>query len=104
MTRRVYSSRPRTQGGGETNDEEEWAMMGIRKAAVFAWSVAALAGGGMAALAAADTAAEEAHIRGINDAWVKAYNAANADGLAALYADDAVLSPPGVPAARGRAA
>ena len=35
---------------------------------------------------------------------MKAYNAGDADGLVALYAEDAVLSPPGAPAARGHAA
>jgi uncharacterized protein (TIGR02246 family) len=46
-------------------------------------------------------AADEATIRGINPAWFKAYNAGDANGLVALYAEDAVVSAPGVPAARG---
>jgi uncharacterized protein (TIGR02246 family) len=51
-----------------------------------------------------DVAADEAAIRAINPSWFTAYNAGNVDQVAALYADDAVLSIPGVPAARGAAA
>jgi len=49
-------------------------------------------------------AADEAAIRAINPVWFKAYNTGNGDGIVALYADDAILSPPGAPAARGHAA
>ena len=49
-------------------------------------------------------AADEASIRSINPAWFKAYNAGDAEAVAALYADDAVLNIPGVPATRGRTA
>ena len=52
----------------------------------------------------ADTAADEAAIRGINPQWFQAHAAGDADAMAALYAEDAVLSPPGAPTARGRAA
>jgi uncharacterized protein (TIGR02246 family) len=53
----------------------------------------------------ADTrAADEAAIRSINPSWFKAYNAGDANSIAALYAEDAVLNPPGVPPARGQAA
>jgi uncharacterized protein (TIGR02246 family) len=52
----------------------------------------------------ADTAADEAAIRGINPQWFQAYAAGDADAMSALYAEDAVLSPPGAPTARGRAA
>jgi uncharacterized protein (TIGR02246 family) len=51
-----------------------------------------------------DMAAEEAAVRAVNAAWVKAYAAGDAAGVAALYADDAVLSPSGTPAVRGGAA
>ena len=50
------------------------------------------------------SAADEAAIRGISQSWSKAYNAGDADGVVALYADDAVLGAPGAPPARGRAA
>jgi uncharacterized protein (TIGR02246 family) len=51
-----------------------------------------------------DKVAEEAAVRAVNTAWVKAYAAGDAAGVAALYADDAVLSPSGAPAVRGSAA
>ncbi len=49
----------------------------------------------------ADPAAEAAAVRAVNAAWFKASSTGDAAGVAANYADDAVLSPPGVPAARG---
>lgn len=51
-----------------------------------------------------DTAADEAAFRSINNSWFKAYNAGDVDAIVALYAEDAVVSAPGVPAARGHAA
>ena len=36
--------------------------------------------------------------------WVKAYNGGDAKAVAALYAEDALLLPPGAPGVRGRAA
>jgi uncharacterized protein (TIGR02246 family) len=53
---------------------------------------------------AVSTAADEAVIRQSAPAWAAAYNAGDADKLAAMYWDDAVLQPPGAPAATGRAA
>ncbi len=52
----------------------------------------------------ANTAADEAAIRAINPIWFKAYTAGDVEGVVALYADDAVFSGPGAPAARGPAA
>lgn len=53
----------------------------------------------------ADThAADEATIRTLNQEWYKAYKANDADAIVALYAEDAVVSPPGAPPARGHAA
>jgi len=52
----------------------------------------------------ADAAVDEAAIRAINPQWFQGYAAGDADAMAALYAEDAVLSPPGAPMARGRAA
>ena len=54
--------------------------------------------------ATVDTTADEAVIRQSAPAWAAAYNAGDADKLAAMYWDDAVLQPPGAPAATGRAA
>ena len=75
-------------------------------------SLALLAGFGLALLALQcnqqqkpDTrAADEAAIRSINPAWFKAFNAGDANSIIALYAEDAVVNAPGVPAARGQAA
>jgi uncharacterized protein (TIGR02246 family) len=54
---------------------------------------------------ASDTrATDEAAIRAINPAWFKAYSAGDAESIVALYAEDAVVNPPGAPAARGHAA
>jgi uncharacterized protein (TIGR02246 family) len=60
------------------------------------------AGGAHAATPA--TAADEAAIRAQTTAWEKAYNGGDPKGVAAQYADDAVLLPPGAPAVKGRAA
>jgi len=53
---------------------------------------------------ASNTAADESAIQHIQDAWYKAYNAGDGAAVAALYADDAVVMAPNVPAARGMAA
>ena len=47
---------------------------------------------------------DEAAIRAQTTAWEKAYNGGDAKGVAALYAEDAVLMPPGAPPSNGRAA
>ncbi len=52
------------------------------------------------ALAADDAAT----IRANTEAWFKAFNAGNADAVAATYADDAVVMAPGAPPASGSAA
>lgn len=71
---------------------------------IVAAGLIALAGCGQSTSPAANTAADEGAIRAINPAWFKAYNAGDADGIVALYAEDAVLNPPGAPPARGPAA
>jgi uncharacterized protein (TIGR02246 family) len=48
--------------------------------------------------------ADEAAIRAQSRDWEKAFNAGDAKAVAALYAEDALLLPPGAPGARGRAA
>ena len=45
---------------------------------------------------------DEEAVRAVNQAWFKAYAAGDVDGVVALYADDAVLSNPGVPPSRGQ--
>lgn len=52
----------------------------------------------------AASAADEAAIRAAQNSWYKAFNARDAAAVAAHYTDDAVVSAPGVPAARGSAA
>jgi uncharacterized protein (TIGR02246 family) len=78
-------------------------MLSFVKVAIAAIGLVVLAGCAKTA-APADTAGDETAIRAINPAWFAAHKAGDADGLTALYADDAVLSIPGVPPVRGRAA
>jgi uncharacterized protein (TIGR02246 family) len=61
--------------------------------------------GAMAGLAhaASSTSADEAAIRAQAASWEKAYNAGDAKGVAAQYAEDALLLPPGASGVRGRA-
>lgn len=54
--------------------------------------------------AASSPSADEAAIRAQTTNWEKAYNAGDAKAVAALYAGDARLLPPGAPAASGRTA
>lgn len=61
-------------------------------------------GASAAESASADVAADETAIRAADSAWFAAHNAGDADAVAALYADDAVVSAPGAPPARGSAA
>ena len=51
-----------------------------------------------------DTTADQTAIRGAEHAWYQAFNSGDAAAVAALYADDAVLAAPGVPAVKGTAA
>jgi uncharacterized protein (TIGR02246 family) len=57
-----------------------------------------------AAATASTPAADKEAVRAVNLAWFNAYNARDVDAISALYADDAVLSAPGAPSARGVAA
>jgi uncharacterized protein (TIGR02246 family) len=58
--------------------------------------------GSMAAASATST--DEAAIRAQSTDWVKAYNGGDAKAVAGLYAEDALLLPPGAPGMKGRAA
>jgi ketosteroid isomerase-like protein len=53
---------------------------------------------------AAHAADDAARIRAGTESWVKSFNAGNASSVVALYAEDAVLMPPGAAPARGTAA
>jgi uncharacterized protein (TIGR02246 family) len=72
------------------------------------WLIAGIVAlvGSMAGLAraASPTSADEAAIRAQTASWEKAYNGGDAKGVAAQYADDALLLPPGASGVRGRAA
>jgi uncharacterized protein (TIGR02246 family) len=72
-----------------------------RSAALFATTLFALTA---CAPKAADTAADLATLKADALVWFKAFNEGDADGVAALYAEDAVLMAPGAPAVAGRAA
>ena len=56
------------------------------------------------AYAASPASADEVAIRAQTTSWGKAYNAGDAKAVAALYADDALLLPPGASGVSGRAA
>ena len=62
--------------------------------------------GAMAGLAyaASPATADEAAIRAQSTSWEKAYNGGDAKAVAALYAEDALLLPPGASGVSGRAA
>jgi uncharacterized protein (TIGR02246 family) len=56
------------------------------------------------AASAADSATDMAALQAVDQNWAKAYNAGNADAVANLYDEAAVLLPPGAPGVNGRAA
>jgi uncharacterized protein (TIGR02246 family) len=72
-----------------------------RNAALFATALAALTA---CSPKAPDTAADAAAIKADAAVWFTHYNAGDAAGVAALYAEDGVVLAPGAPAAVGRAA
>jgi len=76
-------------------------MSRLKQLAILAASLLALAA--CAKTPAPDTAADADAIRAVNVAWNKAYNVGDGAGVTALYAEDAVLMPPGAPPARGKA-
>ena len=73
----------------------------LKSAAILAAGLLTLTG---CQKAAEDTSAAEAEIRKSAPAWADAFNAQDADKLAAMYWDDAVLQPPGARAATGTTA
>jgi len=66
--------------------------------------VASLLALGACSKTAQNTSADESVIRNMQDAWYKGYNSGDVSAVAALYADDAVVMAPDVPAATGIAA
>src|SRR5262245_48985550 len=58
--------------------------------------------GGCAASPGGDTAGDQAKLQSDALSWFEHYAKADGDGLANLYAEDALLMPPGAPAVKGR--
>jgi len=75
----------------------------ITKAARIGCAIVALAMFSIESMAA-DASTDMTALRAADQSWQKAYNGGNADGVASLYDEQAVLLPPGAPAAKGRAA
>ena len=77
-------------------------MVPLKSLLCFAAGILALAGTLQTAAQAAGS--DEAAIRAQTTSWMKAFNGGDAAAVAALYADDAILLPPGAPGASGRPA
>jgi ketosteroid isomerase-like protein len=78
-------------------------MQALNRVALVAAGLLVLAGCAKP-VSAPDTAADETAIRAVNPEWFIAHQAGDADRLAGLYAEDAVLNAPGAPPVRGRTA
>ena len=78
-------------------------MHGSKPAAWVRAAIFAVAGS-LAGLAHAAATADEAAIRAQTTSWEKAYNGGDAKGVAAQYADDALLLPPGASGISGKPA
>jgi len=80
-------------------------MIHSKKVSWLAAGIVALAGPMVGvAHAASPASADEAAIRAQTTSWEKAYNGGDAKAVAALYAEDALLLPPGASGVSGRAA
>ena len=69
--------------------------------------IACVAIGLMATMSTIDATAADAQLdalRAVDASWAKAFNGGDGAGVAALYADDAILLPPGAPGVKGGAA
>ena len=75
--------------------KKSWSVVGC--AALLGWTAGF-------AHAAAPASADETAIRAQTTSWEKAYNGGDAKAVAAQYAEDALLLPPGAPGVSGRAA
>ena len=78
-------------------------MIGNTKAAKLVSVIFALAAFSIES-SAADSATEVAALHAVDQVWLKAYNSGDVDTVVGLYDENAVLLPPGAPAAHGRAA
>jgi uncharacterized protein (TIGR02246 family) len=80
-------------------------MTRSKKVSWLAAGIVALAGSMVGvAHAASSASADEAAIRAQTTSWEKAYNGGDAKAVAAQYAEDALLLPPGASGVSGRAA
>jgi ketosteroid isomerase-like protein len=71
---------------------------------VFVGAIAAASGCAQTSTAPADTSADKAKLEADSLVWFEHFANADADALANLYAEDAVLMPPGAAAVTGRPA
>ena len=76
-------------------------MLAVKKAAKLSCIAIALAVCSLD-LSAADPVSEVAALHAVDQVWVKAYNSGDVDAVVSLYAEQAVLLPPGAPSADGR--
>lgn len=72
-------------------------MQMLRRTALAALGLLALAGCTPSAPDAGSSKADEETMRKGTEAWVAAYSAGNVDAILDLYAEDAVVMPPGAP-------
>jgi len=79
-------------------------MYELKRAAIVLTSLIALAACAPSAPPVADRSADEVALRAGTTTWMAAYNAGDVDRIVALYAEDAIMMPPGAPAATGHAA
>jgi uncharacterized protein (TIGR02246 family) len=78
-------------------------MGNTKRLAGYLLSIAALCLCSLGA-AAAGAGGEVAALHAVDQLWVKAFNSNDPEGAAKLYDENAILLPPGAPAAKGRAA
>jgi len=72
--------------------------------AALAFVITLAAAGCTSATPARDVAADKAKLEADATSWFGFYAKADGDGMANLYAEDALLMPPGAPSVKGRAA
>jgi len=75
----------------------------LRRLVILMVAVAALVACARLGSPTADTAADKSAIDAVEAAWYKGYNAGDGAAVTAVYAEDAVLNVPGLPALRGKA-
>src|SRR5215831_16891860 len=92
--------------GGVLRDQHRGDQMNASTKAGLFCGMVALAVLGIEAWGAdstkADPAKDVAAMHAVDQAWVQAYNSNDADGIANLYDENALLLPPGAPAMKGR--